>query len=787
MQELTVPPQNVSPYTPAGGNNVQEGTPRLGAPLPGTTSGLPAQAGLSVANNPMPQAFQSNPNYPPAPQQGGQQQQQAQAPQPMQSNFPTPGSYVAEKTRGYGRGKDTMLVHMTPEEVSDLQTLAIYHGTTMTINPETGLPEAGLLGKVFKKLIPTLLGAALAATGVGAPLAAGIVGLGSTALTGSLKKGLMAGLGAFGGASLAGAAGLGGSISKNAFGVLGDKAGFFGANMGAGALSGANGVLATSGGAGTGVSAAENAWLTSQGGNFVPAVGTAGTTGLTAAGPSITGAERAFLTQAGGKFVPEAAKTGLAGFGERFGQAARAGLPGGFIGKMAPGLAVTGLLGAASGVDEAIQTSKGSEQTKEEDKWKYEGPYQYVPKVLDPQATGPGGMGEILFFQPRKGRLPYTTAMGTQPANPWNPMAPRGFASGGQAKPVDQREYMHEYAGDDAALRLMTEGVVGPNGQRTQFDGTEAAMRKPGYTTDIGGVTLQLGDDYRWRMAPPTTPTPTPTATPTTIGATTATPINIPATAASPVTLPPTTTPPVTTPPGSPPPGTYTPQFTQLPNKTYQAPARTDGTQALNALPGLVNMFNTSPGAITANPGYSGGSPVDRIKADLAARAAQRAALEQATMAPAAPAPMAPQFSSPAINTGFAGFQGFGYGDDENIAPGDRSYAKGGIYMDDGAFVVDARTVSELGNGSSSAGQELLARLGGRPVKGPGDGVSDSIRANIGGTQEARVARDEVIIPAAQVKRLGGAKKLYAMMAKAEKARKTAKRGQDTGLRKGLV
>lgn len=106
--------------------------------------------------------------------------------------------------------------------------------------------------------------------------------------------------------------------------------------------------------------------------------------------------------------------------------------------------------------------------------------------------------------------------------------------------------------------------------------------------------------------------------------------------------------------------------------------------------------------------------------------------------------------------------------------------------MDDGAFVVDARTVSELGNGSSSAGQELLARMGGRPVKGPGDGVSDSIPAKIGGTQEARVARDEVIFPAEAVKKVGGAKKLYALMDKAHKARKKAKRGSDTKLRKGL-
>ena len=123
----------------------------------------------------------------------------------------------------------------------------------------------------------------------------------------------------------------------------------------------------------------------------------------------------------------------------------------------------------------------------------------------------------------------------------------------------------------------------------------------------------------------------------------------------------------------------------------------------------------------------------------------------------------------------------------------DMPYAKGGsVNMGDGSFVVDARTVSELGNGSSNAGKELLARLGGRPLNGPGDGVSDSIPARIGGTQEARVARDEVIMPPEAVRRLGdgnekvGTKKLYDLMAKAHKARQHAKRGQDTKLAKGL-
>jgi hypothetical protein len=119
--------------------------------------------------------------------------------------------------------------------------------------------------------------------------------------------------------------------------------------------------------------------------------------------------------------------------------------------------------------------------------------------------------------------------------------------------------------------------------------------------------------------------------------------------------------------------------------------------------------------------------------------------------------------------------------------------ARGGeVGMDDGSFVVDARTVSEMGNGSSNAGIERLAAMGGRPVRGNGDGVSDSVRARIGGRQEARVARDEVIFSPQVIARLGngshskGTQKLYALMKKAHTARKHAKRGQDTKMAKGL-
>ena len=66
---------------------------------------------------------------------------------------------------------------------------------------------------------------------------------------------------------------------------------------------------------------------------------------------------------------------------------------------------------------------------------------------------------------------------------------------------------------------------------------------------------------------------------------------------------------------------------------------------------------------------------------------------------------------------------------------------------------------------------------GGQMLKGPGDGMSDSIPAKIGKHQPARLADSEFVVPADVVSHLGngssdaGAKQLYAMMDRVRKAR----------------
>jgi hypothetical protein len=104
-----------------------------------------------------------------------------------------------------GRNGDSTLVHMTHEEVAALQRLAKQNGTTLTINPETGLPEAFSL----KSFLPMAAGIAGSFFGIPPMVTAGVLGGGTALTSGDLSKGLMAGLGAYGGANLAGGLGIG--------------------------------------------------------------------------------------------------------------------------------------------------------------------------------------------------------------------------------------------------------------------------------------------------------------------------------------------------------------------------------------------------------------------------------------------------------------------------------------------------------------------------------------------------------------------------------------------------
>jgi hypothetical protein len=103
----------------------------------------------------------------------------------------------------------------------------------------------------------------------------------------------------------------------------------------------------------------------------------------------------------------------------------------------------------------------------------------------------------------------------------------------------------------------------------------------------------------------------------------------------------------------------------------------------------------------------------------------------------------------------------------------------------------NTETISAASGGAMPGGIAMLAR--GRYLKGKGDGVSDSIPAQfVGSGRRAALADGEFVIPARVVAELGngssdaGARKLYAFMDRVEKKGKTAKRGKPSGADKEL-
>lgn len=105
---------------------------------------------------------------------------------------------TAQGIAALGRGEDKMLVHMTPGEVEGLQKLALAHGGSLTINPQTGLPEAGFLSSILP------MAAAMAANMV-VPGSGVIVGAGLGAMMNEkspLMGAITGGLGGYGAGQL---------------------------------------------------------------------------------------------------------------------------------------------------------------------------------------------------------------------------------------------------------------------------------------------------------------------------------------------------------------------------------------------------------------------------------------------------------------------------------------------------------------------------------------------------------------------------------------------------------
>ena len=170
-----------------------------------------------------------------------------------------------------GRNGDSMLVHMSPSEVAGLQGLAMSQGGSLSINPQTGLPEAFKLGGFFKSLLPTIVGG-IASMIPGMqfasyPMLTGVLAGAATGALTNKNKLLGAVTGGLGGYSGAGIMGAG----KAAAGAMGSAGAGAGSNTTASAIGGGSSGLATGGGYIPGATsgadlAYNNAMLASQSG-----------------------------------------------------------------------------------------------------------------------------------------------------------------------------------------------------------------------------------------------------------------------------------------------------------------------------------------------------------------------------------------------------------------------------------------------------------------------------------------------------------------------------------------
>ena len=547
-----------------------------------------------------------------------------------------------------GRNGDSMLLHVTPDEVQGLHQLAVMHGTKMTINPTTGLPEANFM----KDWLPVIVGglATIATGGLAAPY---MIGAGA--------------LGAFG-TSMA----VGNSFKKSLFtGLMAGAGGALGAGLGAAGGAAAGGIGTTAG-----TIAAEAA----------PGV-------FGAAGRGIASQTLAKGISAG---ATEAAAGGLGGFASTQGANLASGA-GRFGAQEAQALMRT----------EAQQMAQNATQKSFQEAGKIAADNARRPMInqagrtVDPKAVGNFRSTtnpalnqvdtmtyreamkhpEYSTFPEFQGLRPgYTAPMGQPlPANigPASYGAPPPSITPSITPPAAPQSYM---GGVSDALSAQGRGVnkLFEPGEFSKFAGNnKAALAGLG----IGGIGMMSSDQQRLK----------------------------PATAH----------------------GDY-----------YSYPGFTQGYDPTGGASGQ-QYFNYGYGTPTVTHYAEGGSIGDEVNNA-----------------------MYPQSQLP---TGTVGQYG-----NRSAVPGPREV----VGAQDA--VVNPFTGAE---GMAAGGIATLGGYsdGGRLTQGPGDGVSDSIPASIGGKQPARLADGEFVIPARIVSEIGngstkaGAKKLYAMMDRIQKARRKTK------------
>jgi hypothetical protein len=560
---------------------------------------------------------------------------------------------AAQAVQAQGRNRDTMLVHMTPNEVKGLQALAMAHGGSLTINPATGLPEADFLDAI----LPIVAGFALGPAGfalMSAPAAALTVGGVTAAMTGDLGKGLMAGLGAFGGANMGAAlSSTGTEAAKTAMLPSGGMTvaeslpaslGGTGATTGS-TLADITGKAASASGPMSMASWAQPSVATQLGINAAPTV--AMTPSQVAALQST--APTGFSSVGAG--VKDLFSTG--GF-DRFGTALSQ-QAGGGLG------ATASLAGVGMPIINALQPTYDFPAVEEATS-NYAGPYRPSERqVRYPTTRDPKDSSEFLYFTPTN---PYPGVMSAASGGQI------GYAEGGQAEAsygFSPMASVAPVAAPTAGLTAIAPGstIPAPTGDR--------ALRTPGAEFVAGRA-----PEFNYNFKPVEVRKPIPPA----------------------------------------------------PDTATLAPLATLFSKTL--------FGGQSEGAIEPS-GDEGGS--------------------------------------------LGGMMGRLLGKDDD---GYANYTNLAQYKYDPQTQSMVPMMAQGGLAALNSFNKGGTPAGGRFLQGAGDGTSDSIPATIGGSQPARLADGEFVVDARTVSEIGngsskaGAKKLYAMMERVHSARKKAKRGQDS-------
>ena len=638
---------------------------------------------------------------------------------------------LAQHLQSAGRGEDKVLVHMTPGEVSGLQSLAMAHGGSLTINPETGLPEARFL----RAILPLVAGLALGPAGLGlSALNAGLlVGAAGTAATGSLGKGLMMGLGAYGGAGLgAGLSSMG--TTANAATTTGATTGVTtGTTTGAAGATNvfsptvANAQSSTLGNAVSGKGAFPS---------FVPAE--TGLAGANVAAPTVPLTSNALAFKPG--YVPPAPSFASVAPGQNISTLGNIGagitpepsmmsnLGAGF--KQATGTGMQGLkdlyaaseaaapYGLAAGVG-SLALNKYFDRDKPEPPKPHPGmirPYNYErtqrPESYDmgaPMYAGePGSSAEKNYFNESYTELTPYRAPGPEYAAEGGIM---GYAVGG---PIEQMAALNAVGANTGYPQagINTPMYANPMMQRPEAvnvlapssdAGVGAYSGEPkfaggGETVKVAPKGYQSVGQYDYNYDPKTM------------------------------------------------------QFTQTGTPTLKPAGNLSGfmRQAVGMLTGAAGP------TLATGPATVGGI----LPPAMGPTPAQPAAPAQPAYTP----PPVPAYQTPDQQLGLESF-----------------------------YPMMEKRLAALGAAQGYAGGGDVYSLGGysdggRLLKGPGDGVSDSIPAVIGQRQPARLADGEFVVPARIVSEIGngsteaGARKLYAMMDRVQKAR-----GKTVGKKKVAV